>query len=133
MISAGVSSSAPNVETPMLTVTAPVGCALPVRELRALDAAADALGDDARLGEPGLRQQDAELLAAVARGHVGRAQRRLQTLRRHLQREVARLVAVAVVVRLEVVDVHHHEAHREAVSLRALQLLLQDALRGSGG
>ena len=76
-------------------------------------------------GEARLRQEDAELLAAVARRHVGRAQRGLQTLRGHLQREVARLMAVRVVVVLEVVDVHHHKAHREAVALRALKLLLQ--------
>src|SRR2546421_198441 len=97
---------------------------LVMREVRALDASAYALGDDARLGGSRLRQKYAELLAAVAGRHIRRAQSGLQALRGHLEREVARLVAVRVVVCLEVVNVHHHEAHREAVSPRALQLLL---------
>ena len=103
---------------------------LPVRELRLHDAAADALRDDVGLGQPRLRQKDAELLAAVARRHVGRPERRLQTLRGHLKRQVARLMAVQVVVVLEVVDVDHHETHVEAVALRASSSR-RDALRGN--
>ena len=61
----------------------------------------------------GIRQEDDELIAAVARHKVGRATRVGQDLRDGLQHLVAHLMAIGIVNALEVVDVH--KDHRQRI------------------
>ena len=72
-----------------------------------------------------MRQQNRKLFAAVARSYVNFSERRAQTLRDDLQRAIPGLMAVAVVVELEIVNVNHHKAHRIVVSPRSAQLFRQ--------
>jgi hypothetical protein len=72
-----------------------------------LHALADALGDEVRPLEVGLREEGADLLAAEACGQVDLAQAVADDLRRLAQHRVADLVPPGVVEFLEVVDVDH--------------------------
>src|ERR1044072_8855335 len=83
----------------------------------------DAIRNHTSLSYCCLRQQNAELLTTIPRRHVYRAQRTLQTVRSDLQREIARLMAVLIVVGFEIVDVDHQETHRIVVTLRTIELL----------
>ncbi len=75
-----------------------------------------------------LGQQHDELVAAVARGHVGRAQLRLDRRRELAQQPVARLVAVSVVHVFQVVRVDHQHACRTVVAHR----LAEEPVGGDG-
>ena len=87
-------------------------------------------GDAAR--ERRRRQDRDELLAAVAREAVTRAlQRRGRGVRRTAQRVVARGVAVAVVVDLEVVEVQDRDDQRGALARGAQPLLGQAGVEGA--
>ena len=125
----------------MLTVTQPPGCESACVESELRDRAADALGFDQRAFEPGLGQHHHELFAAVARGDVGGA---------HLQREaavaaagqhvgdapqqaIARRMAVAVVVVLEVIDVDEQQRRPGGRGAWRATAPLRAPLAGSGG
>src|SRR5262245_24580807 len=71
-----------------------------------------------RAGEVGLRQQQEQLVAAVAVEAIGRAQVVPQRAREPAQHLVPGSVAAAVVVLLEVVDVEERDAVAAAVALR---------------
>jgi len=71
------------------------------------------LGHRPRLLLAGVRQQDEELLAAVAADEVALAQRRAQGRRHRGQDLVAAAVAVGVVDVLEVVQVEHGGRQRQ--------------------
>ena len=74
----------------------------------------------------GLRQQQRELFAAVARDDLARAPCLLRQHRGHgLQRNVALRVAKQIVVALEVVDVDHQQCQLGAMAVRALHLFGQ--------
>src|SRR5215218_792718 len=73
---------------------------------------AEALGDLHGVVQPAVGEQDGELLAAVAGHHVGPADHGLPGGGRLLEEPVPGLVAVAVVVGLEVVEVEQGHAHR---------------------
>ena len=73
----------------------------------------------------GLGQDDRELVAAVARRDVRRAQRRADELRRPGQDPVAEQVAERVVDQLEVVEVEHQHAQRAAAALGPDDLLAE--------
>ena len=89
------------------------------------DRAADALGDLERLLRRRLGQQDRELLAAEARGHVVVAQLGAEDLRDAPQHRVAREVAVRVVDVAQEIEVGHDQRHRPVEALRAGELLGQ--------
>ena len=77
-----------------------------VIEMQLFDRVAHAFGHDDRIGQRRRRQDGGELFAAVAGEHVvGPLDARPERLRDLLQARVARDVAVAVVERLEVVDI----------------------------
>ena len=80
------------------------------------DRVADALGDVERAFRRRLGQQHDELVAAVARRHVGGAQLGLDRVRHLAQQAVAGFVAVGVVHRLQVVAVDHQHARRRGRS-----------------
>ena len=85
-------------------------CDAPVRQHRAArDRRAQALRDEQGVELLGLWEQQRELLAADAGQRVGRPQQSLPDSRDLAQHVVARGVAVAVVDRLEVVDVEERE------------------------
>ena len=94
-------------------------------EAALLDLLAQPLGQRARPLEVGLRQDDGELLAAVAREHLVAADALLDEARHLLEDVVAGEVAVDVVDLLEVVDVEHEEAEIALVTPRAHDLLLE--------
>ncbi len=83
---------------------------------------ADALGHGAGLGGIGFRQQDAELVAAVAAGDVDVAQAGADHAGHAADHFVARRVALLVVDRLERVDVQHQQRGRTSQALVAAQL-----------
>ena len=100
----------------------------PAGERRRGDLGADALGQRPRALLGRLVEDDAELLAAVARADVGFARARDQDLRQLGQHRVALQVAVRVVDLLEVVEVDHQERDALVVAPRPVHLL-QEALR----
>ena len=95
------------------------------RRSGSLDLLAQPLGERLRALEGRLRQDDRELLAAVAREDLVAADALLDDARELLQHEVAREVAVDVVDLLEVVDVEHDERQIARVAARADDLLLE--------
>jgi hypothetical protein len=97
----------------------------PLAELQFHHGAPDALGHVVRAVLVRVRQQDAELLAAVAAHHVHLAQAAAHDTGHHLQHLVAHLVAVGVVVHLEMVDVHHHHRQGHLLPAAADDLLLE--------
>jgi hypothetical protein len=84
---------------------------------------ADPLGNLERLLRRRLREQDRELLAAEAGGHVVVAQLRAEDLGDALQHRVAGEVAVRVVDVAEQVEVGHDQRHRPAEPLCPTELL----------
>src|ERR1041384_5143151 len=76
-----------------------------------------------------LRQKDAELFTTITRRHINRAQRTLQTVRGDLQREIARLMPILIVVSFEIVDIDHQEAHRILITFRTIELLRQSLFK----
>ena len=89
------------------------------------------LGDTSGAAVPGFRQNDHELVPAVAASHVRPAQDLLQPLAHRCQDTVAAQVAMAIVDPLEVVDVEEHERDRVAGAARAGELHVEhlDAVR----
>ena len=94
-------------------------------EAALLDLLAQPLGERARALEVRLREDDGELLAAVAREDLVAPDALLDDARHLLEDVVAREVAVDVVDLLEVVDVEHQEAEVAHVAARAHQLLVE--------
>ncbi len=79
-------------------------------------------------------QQHGELLAAVAREHIARARdEHLQHLGDAAQRAVAGLVAVAVVVGFEVIDVDQQDREARAPRRSRAARSLRDARRTRAG
>ena len=74
--------------------------------------------------EIGVRQDDHELLAAVARDDVRRTHRMADDLRQVHERRIAGRMAVRVVQLLEIVEVEHRDAHRLAGATGAGDLAL---------
>jgi hypothetical protein len=87
-----------------------------------------ALGEDHRAGERRLGQHDGELVAAVAGGAVLAPAVLVQQRGDALQHGVAGEVAVAIVHRLEVVDVEQQHRERVAVAAAACELALERVL-----
>jgi hypothetical protein len=85
----------------------------------------DALGDLGGGRRVGLREHEQELLAAVARGEVGAAQRGAEDRRESTQNLVAGQVPEGVVEALEVIDVDHRHRQRPPVAPAALDLGLE--------
>src|SRR5262249_23008574 len=88
-------------------------------EVFLLEGPADALRDRHRRSCRRLREQDGELLAAVARGDVARADGRPEDLAEAADRDVAGRVSVRVVDALEVVEVEERDGQRRPVAQRA--------------
>ena len=97
----------------------------------ALDPLAHALGELVRALEPGLRQRDGHLLAAVARRLVDLARGLAQRVGDLLEHLVALQVPVGVVDALEVVDVEHDQPELVAEAPRALDLGRDDLLEAA--
>ena len=117
-----------SVATPKLAVTLSVrrvGVGEMV-DLERLDLGPHALGEVHRAVEVGAGQHHGQLLAAVAGGLVDLAGRLLEDPGHLAQHDVALLVAVGVVDRLEVVEVDHHQAELLPEALGALDLGLED-------
>jgi len=93
--------------------------------------AARALGDVQRVLRRGLRQDDRELVAAVARGQVGCPARRAQHLGDRAQDGVPRLVPVRVVDLAKIVDVDHDEREHARGTLGTHHLVLQAQVKGA--
>ena len=83
---------------------------------------AELVGQDGRVFDAGLGQQDHELLAAVSADPVGRAEVPPEARRDALEDRVAGLVAVGVVDRLEVVDVGERDRQGSPVADRPFDL-----------
>src|SRR6266849_3499953 len=96
-----------------------------MRKLCLRDSSPNAICDHAGFMQVSLRQQNRKLFAAIARSDVNLSERSSQTLRGDLQRAIPGLMAVAIVVELEIINVDHHEAHRIVVTPRSAQLLSQ--------
>ena len=90
-----------------------------------------ALRDLGRSGRVGPRQDQAELLAAPARGEIDLASRRAEHVGELAQGEVADRVAEPVVHALEVVEVGDHEGERRTEAERARQLAGERLLGGA--
>ena len=107
------------------------------RIVRSSSARAGALGQAGGALEVGAGQDDRELLAAPAGGHVDLAHALAQRLGELDEHAVADRVAEAVVDRLEAVEVGEHEGDRAAEALGAQQLagerLLAVAAVGEAG
>ena len=91
------------------------------------DQPTDAFGDEHGFGDRGLRQDHRELLTAVATQHVRAARAIDDRGSDRLDHAIADRVAVAVVDRLEVIDVADDQRDRVAVALGAAVLFF-DAL-----
>ena len=76
-----------------------------------------------RLGGPAARQHDDEFVAAVAGAQVVRANRLLHAPRHLIQRQIAGAMAVAVVDRLEAVEIDQQNGHGRPFPPRAGELL----------
>ena len=92
------------------------------RQLQPLYALADAFGHDGHALERLVRQDDGKLFAAIAGHHVVRAHFAGHGAGHLAQAQVAALVAVAVVVFLEIVDIDHQQRQGLALPLGALPL-----------
>jgi len=91
-----------------------------------LDAGAEPFTDRQCAGHFGVRQQDDELLAAIARHEVARPpQQRLQRVGHTGQAAVAAGVTVMVVVILEKIDVDHQQRQRHGGPQRPAPFLIQ--------
>src|SRR5689334_15823355 len=90
-----------------------------------LDLLANALGERRGPGQISLRQNDGELLAAIAREDLVAANAALHHPRQLLQDEVAGQVAVDVVDFLEMVEVEHEKAELSRVTARTEDLALE--------
>ena len=103
------------------------------RERDALDGGADALGDAGGAAGIGIRQEDAELLAAHAPDQVDVAHGLAQGARDEHQRLVAAVVAEAVVDVLEMVDVDDEQRPlgRRLALLHALEIALHHGVEGA--
>src|SRR5689334_21862557 len=101
------------------------GDVLPHLDRVRLDLRANALGRHQRLVGGHFRLQHEELLAAEARDQVDGAHAREQQRGERLQARVPREVPVAVVDRLEMVDVDHEERERRARALGARLVVLE--------
>ena len=124
MMFSGVSIFFANVETPTLIVTRPKRLRFSVWKLRRRNTMPDAIRNHASFRHGRFAATECKTLHhRNAKQRPAERKRALQTMRRDLQREVARLVPVLVVVSLEVVDVDHQETHRIVVTLRTIQLL----------
>ena len=100
-----------------------------MRQRQRLNVAANALRHLRRREHVRARQEQRELLAAVARRAIHRAARGSVEHPRHLaQRLVALLVAIGVVERLEVIHVEHQEGERRALVLGVLPFHAQDLI-----
>ncbi len=75
--------------------------------------------------EHGSWKENDELLAAVATHLVDLARRRLENARELLQHRVARLMAVRVVHRLEVIEIEHRARQRLVQPHRVLEHVMQ--------
>jgi len=91
-----------------------------------LDHAADELREPLGGLERAFRQDDRELLAPRPREQLVAADARRHEGRELLEHTVAREVSVAVVDRLEVVDVEHDQRERALVAPRAAELALEE-------
>ena len=96
-----------------------------VLEHRALDQAAQPLGEDGRVRQLDAAADDRELFAAVAREHVFGAHRGLRHLGQASEHVVAGDVAEVVVHALEEIDVEHHQREHRAVALGERELGLE--------
>ena len=85
----------------------------------------DALRDHVRLRVGCLRQDDAELVAAVARQQIAVAHRAAQQFCERLQVGVAEMMTETVVDGLEVVEVEHHHRKLLVMPLRAADLITE--------
>src|SRR3954447_4662531 len=92
---------------------------------------ADALGELHRAERAGAGQDDRELVAPDPVAGVGGALGRADRLAERLEALVAGLVAVGLVDRLELVDVHEHERDRLAGPPAALELASEVLLEGA--
>ena len=91
---------------------------------------ADLIGDDARRVETGLRQDDGEFLATVARRRVAAFDRVGERLGDEAQHLIADLVTVSVVEALEMIDVGDEQAQRLVVVRGLAHRLAQTHLEG---
>ena len=96
-----------------------------MRVFRRHDLAANAIGNYAGLLQSCLRKKNRKFLTAIAGSYIDLAQRGAQTLGGYLQRAIASLMSIAIVIELKVIDVDHHEAQRIIVTLRAAQFFRQ--------
>ena len=78
-------------------------------EADALDRGAHALGEEERLADVLVAEEDAELVAAEAREHGVLAEHRLETRADETQQRVAGLVAARVVDDLELIEIDEHD------------------------
>ena len=74
------------------------------------------------------RQQQQELLAAIAAGHVGGTRLLAQHRRQVLEDFVARLVAVGIVDALEMVEIDQHQAQRVPLALAVRQIAVHGGI-----
>ena len=98
-----------------------------VRNVQRTDCGQYAPGNVERAIHVGVRQQDHEFVAAVARGEVGRAlQRMADCLADRGQAIVAGAMPTVIVVGLEVIDIDEQHCQRPVVSTGALPLVGED-------
>ena len=97
----------------------------------ALYGRADALGDRVTSFEIGVRQEQRQLLATVARRGVGVAGIFLQDEGYMTEHRVALGVPVGVVDGLEIVDVEHDQADRMVVAANLLDLGIEQLLEAA--
>ena len=90
-----------------------------------LQCSAHPFGEPAGAGEVGIRERDAELLAAVTKQDVAVADTLEHAVRDGLQGDVAGGMPVLVVDGLESIDVDHDERQRCAVTVRELHLAVE--------
>ena len=88
-----------------------------LREGLSRDLAPQPFGQMGGFGHVAMRYQHREFLAAPARQQVGRAQIVLDQLRKPDQNLITHLMAVAVVDRLEVVDIEEQQGERRFVAV----------------
>ena len=99
-------------------------------EPRPADQHAQLVGERGRVLHVGLREDEHELLAAVSAEHVRRPQVRPEHVGDAAQHNVARVVAVGVVDRLEEVDVDEADRERSVVAGGPLDLPEEHAQQG---
>ena len=102
------------------------------RERFAGDPPAQTFGHHGGDRHVGFRHHDDEFLAAIAAGEIDIADRLADAQRELAQHIVAGIVAVAVVDRLEIIDVEHQHRDRLAARGRLLDQRPPDAFPCSG-